>query len=58
MRRGRVQAASLLERHNFFERFGHASLKALSQADVAQSELTAARRLFVALQQAHLAGSD
>jgi putative two-component system response regulator len=56
MRRGQLQAVSLLERHSFLERFGHASLQALTQTGVAQSELAAGRQLFVACQQAHLDG--
>jgi putative two-component system response regulator len=56
MRRGQLQAVSLLERHSFLERFGHASLQALTQTGVAQGELTAARQVFVACQQAHLDG--
>jgi hypothetical protein len=56
MRRGQMQAVSLLERHCFLERFGHASLQALTQTGVAQRELTGVRQLFVACQQAHLDG--
>jgi excisionase family DNA binding protein len=56
MRRGQLQAVSLLERHSFLERFGHVSLQALTQTGVAQGELTAVRQLFVACQQAHLDG--
>ena len=56
MRRGQLQAVSLLERHSFLERFGHASVQALTQTGVAQAELTAVRQLFVACQQAHLDG--
>jgi putative two-component system response regulator len=54
MRRGQLQAVSLLERHSFLERFGRASLQALTQTGVAQGELTASRQVFVACQQAHL----
>jgi putative two-component system response regulator len=54
MRRGQLQAVSLLERHSFLERFGHASLQALTKTGVAQRELPAVRQLFAACQQAHL----
>jgi hypothetical protein len=56
MQRAQSHAASLLERHNFLDRFGHASLQAMSQAGIAQPELAPGRRLFLALQQAHLDG--
>jgi putative two-component system response regulator len=56
LRRAYLQAAVLLERHSYVERFGRAVLQTLTQADASQSEIAAARRLFVALQQAHLDG--
>jgi putative two-component system response regulator len=56
MRRAQLQAVSLLERHSFLERFGHASLQALTQTGAAQRELALGRQLFVACQQAHLDG--
>jgi putative two-component system response regulator len=56
MRRGQTHTASLLERHSFLERFGHAMLQALSRAGDGQGEAADGRRLFGALQQAHLAG--
>jgi putative two-component system response regulator len=56
MRRGQLQAVSLLERHCFLERFGYASLQALTQTGVAQGEMAAVRQVFVACQQAHLDG--
>jgi putative two-component system response regulator len=56
LRRAEQQAASLLERYGFLERFAHATLRALSQMDVPQAELAAGRRLFGAIQQAHLDG--
>ena len=46
----------MLERHGFVERFGHAVLETLARTDAPQGEIAAARRLFVALQQAHLDG--
>jgi putative two-component system response regulator len=56
MRRAQSHAASLLERHSFLEHFGYATLQALSRAGGEQREATAGRRLFGALQQAHLDG--
>jgi putative two-component system response regulator len=55
MRRGQTRSASLLERHSFLERFGHAMLQALSRAGAEPGETAGVRRLFGALQQAHLA---
>jgi putative two-component system response regulator len=56
LRRAYVQAAGLLERHSFLERFGRAALHGLAQAGAGQSEIAGARRLLVALQHAHLDG--
>jgi putative two-component system response regulator len=55
MRRGQTHTATLLERHCFLERFGHAMLQALSRVGAGQGEAAGGRRLFGALQQAHLA---
>jgi hypothetical protein len=51
MRRAYLQAASLLERHSFLERFGQVAMRALGQAGAERTEITATRRLFAALQQ-------
>lgn len=56
MRRGQTHAAKLLERHRFLERFAHETLRALSLAGDGRHEAAAVRRLFVALEQAHLDG--
>jgi putative two-component system response regulator len=56
LRRAYLQAAGLLERHSFIERFTRVVLHALAQADAPHSETAAARRLFAAIQQAHLDG--
>jgi hypothetical protein len=56
MRRGERHTASLLERHSFLERFGHATTRALALASVEGGEAVATRQLFVAIQQMHLDG--
>jgi putative two-component system response regulator len=56
LRRAYVQAAGLLERHCFLERFTRAAVHGLARAGAGQSEIAGARRLFVALQHAHLDG--
>jgi putative two-component system response regulator len=56
MRRAVLQAATLLERHGFLERFGEAAVRALIRANAPRDQVVGARRLFVALQQALLAG--
>jgi excisionase family DNA binding protein len=56
MRRADVQGVSLLERHGFLERFGEVSVRVLSREQAPRPEILGARRLFVAMQQALLAG--
>jgi putative two-component system response regulator len=56
MRRGQTHTANLLERHRFLERFGSVTLRALSLSGTGQHEAAAVRRLFEALEQAHLDG--
>jgi putative two-component system response regulator len=56
LRRAYVQAAGLLERHCFLERFARAAVHGLATTGAGQSEIAGARRLFVALQHAHLDG--
>jgi hypothetical protein len=56
LRRAYLQTAGLLERYGFVDRFGRVVLHALGQADAPHSEIAAARRLFAAVQQAHLDG--
>jgi putative two-component system response regulator len=55
MRRAYLQAATLLERHAFVERFRDAAVRALSKHGAAQEDLAEARRLFAAIQQSLLA---
>jgi putative two-component system response regulator len=54
LRRAYLQAVGLLERYSFMEHFGRAALRTLAQLDAPHTEIAAARRLFVALQQAEL----
>lgn len=53
----RLHAVGLLERHQFLDQFGGAAVRAMMQGDAEKPELVAARRLFVALLQAHLSDS-
>ncbi|MEA2180722.1 MAG: cyclic di-GMP phosphodiesterase [Solirubrobacteraceae bacterium] len=55
LRRADMQAATLLERHGFLERFGHAAVRALSRTAAEQTELAGTRRLFAVLQLTQLA---
>jgi excisionase family DNA binding protein len=56
MRLGHEHGASLLERHSYLERFSRGALQALMRAGAGRQEAAAGRRLFGAIQQAHLAG--
>jgi excisionase family DNA binding protein len=56
LQRADLQGATLLERHGFLERFGEAAVRALVQVQAPREDIAGARRLFVALQQALLAG--
>jgi hypothetical protein len=51
MRRARLQAATLLERHTFLERFRDVVVRSLGQTGAAQGELVGVRHVFAALQQ-------
>jgi excisionase family DNA binding protein len=55
LRHAHLQAASLLERHRYLDFFSEAVLRALRTGGAGERELTDARRLLVALQQAQLA---
>jgi excisionase family DNA binding protein len=54
MRRAHLNAATLLERHAFLERFAQVAVRALTRAGVEKGELTGTRRLFASLQQSLL----
>jgi putative two-component system response regulator len=56
MRRAVLQGTTLLERHGFLERFGEAAVRSLVQTNAPREQVLGARRMFVALQQALLAG--
>jgi excisionase family DNA binding protein len=54
LRRSYLQATRLLERVRFMEHCGLALMRALTEAGARRDEILAARRLFAALEQAHL----
>jgi hypothetical protein len=58
MRRAHLNAATLLERHAFLERFAQVAMRALARAGSERGELTDTRRLFAALQQSLLESSS
>ena len=54
LQRSYRRATGLLERFRFVEHFGRAVERALTRLEAPRDEITAARRLFAALGQAHL----
>jgi excisionase family DNA binding protein len=54
LHRACMEAVGLLERYSFLELFGRVAVRELATAGAAHRETAAARRLFIALQQAHL----
>ena len=54
MRRAHLNAATLLERHAFLERFAQVAVRALARTHAEREEMTDTRRLFASLQQSLL----
>jgi excisionase family DNA binding protein len=54
MRRAHMNAATLLERHAFLERFAQVAVRALARSGGERDEMTDTRRLFTSLQQSLL----